>query len=82
MAGLHRQVAAMQEEISEQRRKMGGVNAAQECDEQVGHPHPSSVPGPHKLWTLSAMRCRQGRRCACWRTPVEAMASTASTHDL
>ncbi|CAL8464518.1 g4053 [Coccomyxa elongata] len=35
VAGLHRQVAAMQDEISEQRRKMGGVNAAQECDVQA-----------------------------------------------
>ena len=46
MAGLHRQVAAMQDEITEQRRKVGGVNAAQECDIQVSHPHPSPTPGP------------------------------------
>jgi hypothetical protein len=36
VADLQRQVAAMQDRIAEQRRQMGGVNAARECDVQVG----------------------------------------------
>lgn len=47
MAELHRQVAAMQEKIAGQRRKMGSINAARECDIQVltppHRPHPCST---------------------------------------
>jgi hypothetical protein len=33
---LQRQVAVMQDKVVKQRRKMGGINAAQQCNEQVG----------------------------------------------
>lgn len=35
VAELQGQVAAMQERVAEQRKKMGGINAAQEGDLQV-----------------------------------------------